>query len=257
MIDRETLIDLYVNKKLTTREIGKIYKVDKGTVSRYLKKFGIPINFEKRKFELSKKTSLTKRQKEIVYGTILGDGCIAKHGKLSRLMLGHSEKQKDFLYWKASELGIKKVNVREDKRKNSVMYTCSSYTHSEYETIRKKFYINNKKIVPVNIANYITPLSLAVWIMDDGSKCSPFNIRISTDSFSYQDHLILQAMLKIKFGINVKICEYTRRGKKYNYLSFNKRNSLLLDEIVRPHFLDSMKYKLPHRVSTTTCQTPK
>lgn len=247
MLDKQTLIDLYVNKKLTTREIGKIYNVDKKTVSRHLKKHGIQINFEKRKFEIYKKRPLTGRQKEIVIGTVLGDGCIAKHGKLSRLVLGQCEKQKNFLYWKANELGISKVQVREGSgfNSNSVMYCCNSYTHSEYEMFRKKFYRNNKKIIPNDIVNYMTPLSLAVWIMDDGSLCSPFNIRISTDCFSYQEHLILKDMLKIKFDLNVKICEYSRRGHKYNYLSFNKRNSLKLEEIIKPHILDCMKYKLP------------
>lgn len=245
MLDKESLIDLYINKRLTTREIGKIYNIDKKTVSRHLKKFDIPINFEKRKFEISRKRPLTSRQKEIVFGTVLGDGCIANHGRLARLMLGQCEKQKDFLHWKAHELGITKIQVRENKRKDSIMYYCNSYTHMEYKNIRKKFYINNKKIVPRDISNYITPLALAVWIMDDGSLCSPFNIRISTDSFSYQDHLVLKDMFKIKFDLNVKICEYTRRNSKYYYLSFNKKNTLKLEEIVKPYILDCMKYKLP------------
>jgi len=32
------------------------------------------------------------------------------------------------------------------------------------------FYINKVKRVPINISDYLTPLALAVWIMDDGSS---------------------------------------------------------------------------------------
>lgn len=255
MIDKNELKQLYVENKLTTREIAKIYNVDKKTISRWLKNHKIPINFEKRKFEKSKKRSFSNRQKQIIVGTLLGDGCIAKHGLLSRLMLGQCEKQKDFLIWKANELGINKVYVREDKRGNSIMYVCNSYTHTYYEALRKKFYINNVKTIPSNIANYLTPLSVAVWYMDDGTLQNKTSMQFCTDGFSYRENQFLKDALKVKFDVNFKICGYKRRNKEYFFLRANKRNSIILAEKIAQFIVPSMLYKLPHRVSTTKCET--
>jgi LAGLIDADG DNA endonuclease family len=48
-----------------------------------------------------------------------------------------------------------------------------------YET----FYLNNKKIIPKNIAEHITAVSLAYWIRDDGSFTRT-GIKLHTNAFS-------------------------------------------------------------------------
>ena len=45
------------------------------------------------------------------------------------------------------------------------------------------FYANVIKIVPTNIANYITPVSLAYWIMDDGGFTGS-GLKLYTNAFT-------------------------------------------------------------------------
>ena len=45
------------------------------------------------------------------------------------------------------------------------------------------FYANGIKIVPTNIANYITPVSLAYWIMDDGGFTGS-GLKLYTNAFT-------------------------------------------------------------------------
>ena len=43
---------------------------------------------------------LTKRQKDILIGMLLGDGCLEKNGRNVRLRIEHGLSQKDYLDWK-------------------------------------------------------------------------------------------------------------------------------------------------------------
>lgn len=262
MISKNKLQELYIEKRLTTYEIAEMYNVHRKTVSRWLKKSGIDINPKQRKFELIKKTPLTKKQRELVFGTLLGDGCINPHGRKNksyRLMIGHSEKQKELVFWKKEILGnfVNVINKREDKRGNSVMYSFSSVTHNDFSYFYKLFYENHKKVIREEMIHHLTPFALAVWMMDDGSRYQKKNtMRISTDSFTKEENELLKSFIKINFDINAKVCEYTRNDNKFYYLSFNVRNAALLSDIIRPYMIECVQYKLcPSRSSTTKRQT--
>lgn len=47
--------------------------------------------------------------------------------------------------------------------------------------IHELFY--SVEVVPANIANYLTPLTLAIWIMDDGLRMSS-GLNLATQGFS-------------------------------------------------------------------------
>jgi len=264
MIPKEKLIELYVEKRLTTYEIAEIYSLNRTTISKWLKKYDIDINPKQRKFELIKKIPFTKKQRELIFGTLLGDGCIAPHGrknKSHRLYIGHCEKQKDFVFWKKEILGnfVNVVNRNVDKRGNSIMYSFVSITHNEFKFFYNLFYENNKKIIRECMIHYLTPFALAIFVMDDGSRYKVKNtMRISTDGFSKEENELLSKFIKLNFNINAKVCEYSRNDRKYYYLSFNVRNSALLSDVIRPYVIDCLSYKLcPSRSSTTERQTPE
>jgi ubiquinol-cytochrome c reductase cytochrome b subunit len=66
------------------------------------------------------------------------------------------------------------------------------------------WYINGNKCVPLIINEYLTPLSLAIWIMDDGSKVGP-GLKLSTNSFSYSDCIFLVKTLYDNFNIKANV----------------------------------------------------
>ena len=122
---------------------------------------------------------LTKRQKEIIVGILLGDGYLQATGKRSaRLKLEHSEKQKDYIFWKYEEL----KNLMQDKpkrlerynpkwRKTYTYYRCQSHSTPLLGKFKRLFYDEaGRKRVPEKIGMLLkAPLSLAVWYMDDGN----------------------------------------------------------------------------------------
>lgn len=249
MISKEKLKDLYITKRKTAYEIAEMFDVNRTIVSGWLKEYDIDINPKQRKYELINKVPFTKEQKDLIVGIVLGNGCIAKHGiknKSYRLIVEHYERQKDFLMWKKDILGnfVNVINKREDKKKNSIIYSFTTATHNGFKFYRDLFYDGNKKVIQDELINHISPLSLAAWFLDDGTLVKNVNMKLSTNSFTKEENEKLQWMLKYNFDIRSKVCEYTRNNKKYYYMSFNKRNSLKMTEIIAPYSIECMQYKL-------------
>jgi len=48
-------------------------------------------------------------------------------------------------------------------------YEFNTYTFRSFVWIHKAFYNSGKKIIPLNIEQYLTPLALAIWFMDDST----------------------------------------------------------------------------------------
>ena len=62
----------------------------------------------------------------------------------------------------------------------------------------------HKKIVPSNVAQYLTPLALAHWIMCDGSKHNS-GLHLNTYGFSSEDIHLLMSSLNKNFNVNTSI----------------------------------------------------
>lgn len=58
------------------------------------------------------------------------------------------------------------------------------------------FYENGKKFIPNNNHDYLTPLALAVWIMDDGGWTN-YGVRIATNSYKLKD---VESLSKILYS---------------------------------------------------------
>lgn len=48
--------------------------------------------------------------------------------------------------------------------------------------------------MPANIQDFLTPLALAIWIMDDGGRVGK-GLKLATNSFTYEDSLRLTQVL--------------------------------------------------------------
>lgn len=259
---QDVLEEMYIKNKLTLKQIGSIYNVSKITVTKWFNNYGIPLLSTQRKYYHLKAIPLTNQQREFVIGSMLGDGFLHRNKKTSsaKLTITHGEKKLPYLLWKKDIMNNFVNTVRQVKEKinkSNISWSWASMHHNELNFYHSLFYENNKKVIRENIAHYLTPLSMAVWFMDDGWK-NHLNLRISSESFTEKENQILVDAIKLNFDINAKVVEYSRNNKKYYYISFNKRNSLLLTDLIKPYVIESMKYKLLDtsdvgRSSTTTC----
>lgn len=198
--------------------------------------------------EYKKTLKLTKKQKEILVGLILGDGHLEtlNNGKTYRLKVEHSLKQREYLDW--LYLNFKDwINKTPEVRKRTSLgkiietYGFTTYTSSILRPYAQKFYQNGKKIIPKTIDKIITPQSLAIWFMDDGSIKSKAHkaLVIHTHGYSKNDLELITKVLEQKFGLKIGMQKQYDKWRLYIY-SESVDN---FKKIISLYILPSMRYK--------------
>lgn len=186
----------------------------------------------------------------IIIGSLLGDGHAEKKSNNTRITFQQKAKHLQYGLWLhqfINKLGycnsnIPEINTRLDKKGQiRKIIRFKTWTYSNLNWIHDLFYLNTIKRVPSNIQFWLTPLALAIWIMDDGTKSS-LGLKLCTNSFSYEDCLILVNALHTNFKLKSTI---QSAGKSNQYVIYILKDSIPhLLEIINPYLIPSMKYKL-------------
>ena len=195
--------------------------------------------------------NFNENQKQILLGSLLGDGSISHkiNSNFYKYSEKHSTKQNNYILWKNSILNFNLYNYKD----NSYSIEKGNKALKKYYNL---FYPNGKKIVTRGILNNLEPLGLAIWFMDDGSYIySLKDIILSTHSFGLGGNQIIQQWFKDKFDINCKIDKINKgvsyiKGRKieskdiHYVIRMNNEDTKRFIEIVKPHIIPEMKYKL-------------
>ena len=197
---------------------------------------------------------LTKKQKAIIYGVIFGDGYLQKTGtQNARLRVEHSKKQEAYAQWLYENLENifsdkpKRIDRVDPKNKKTYEYVrLQSNASPWFGKLRQKFYDNsNKKVVPSEIALFLeSPLSLAVWYMDDGyyyarDKSAHFYL----PNYNQEGRARIISALKNNFDINATA--YCRPDRNACHITINGADLHQFKNIIKPYLIPSMRYKLP------------
>ena len=194
---------------------------------------------------------MKKSKKSLLIACVLGDGYIAKssNSKSCTLEIIHSNKQKEYIEWKADLLRKatgKKIPLKEKivakrtiigKETPELLAYRITCTHKYFRVLRKWLYPNNKKKLSPKYIQYLDPLGLAIWYMDDGSKEGTSGYLLCTHFFSNEDIEIIQNVLLFKFGINTS-------KHKDNAIYIMSDSKLAFKNLIEPYIVESMKYKL-------------
>ena len=188
----------------------------------------------------------------IFMGSMLGDGTMEKDGNGYRFSFYQEKSHGEYLLWLHKTLynlgyckkEIPQINTRLNSNTGSLRYyyRFRTFTYSSFEWIYNGFYKKNKKIVPIFINDLLTPLALAVWIMDNGCKFNNKGIKLSTNSFTLKNVKILINILKEKYNLNVSIHK-TGVINQYN-IYISKSSMPQLNELVKSYIHPTMLYKI-------------
>lgn len=194
---------------------------------------------------LKRNLRMNQRQEAVMIGSILGDGHLdANWSKTNyRLKISQSVRQQEYVQWK---YGIFRdwvlTGPKVHRTTNSLRF--GTISHPEITHLHSVFHRGRKKIVPDTIGDYLSPLALAVWFMDDGNIRKTgdrvYGYYINTQSFTQDENALLAGVLNKKFGITTAI--YQNHGKPRLYIGAKSKS--LFREIVRPFVLPSLQYKL-------------
>jgi predicted DNA-binding protein YlxM (UPF0122 family) len=250
------------DNKISIKEIAKLYNISQPAISRLLKannREAVPV---KRKYDILRQTPINAIQKQIVVGSLLGNGCLYRDSNKAnyKLSFSHCKKQEQYFHWKIAMMDPFINTFREsiDKRGNSVMLQTTTICHQDFNKFGDMFYDEKRiKHVPKNLDIYLTPLALAVWIQDDGNLKCGVNMRLATMSFTEIENYMLRDYLKSCFDLNSKVMGFKYKEKQYWQITFNKGNTQKLSNIIRPYVTECMKYKIMPESSTTNMPNSK
>ena len=191
----------------------------------------------------------------IIFGSLLGDGYaeFRSKGNGTRINFYQEDCHVSYLLWihqRISELGycnskLPLITTRLGKKgvvRKIIRFR--TWTYSSLNWIYDSFYKENKKCVPILIQNYLTPLALAIWIMDDGRKIGE-GLKLATNSFSYSDCNFLVKVLYENFKLKATVQSASIPNQNHIYIW--KESMSLLRDIVKPYVHPSMKYKLNYK----------
>lgn len=238
--NREEANKLFEEGKTYT-EIAKILNCKVITLNCYfLKKLG-KLSSKQRS---AKAIELTQEQKEIVFGGLLGDMSLqlSKKGTNPHGKVEQGIKQLEYLKFKHEKLKNISTHLiiddRYDERFKEPNYkTCYFRLNSnpELHKFYKDFYEKGKKTIPKDLL-LLTPLAIAIWFMDDGSK-SKNTYTIATCSFNEEDIKRIINYLYINYDIECTI-------HKSNVIYIKNNSSKIFRNLILPYLCESMKYKV-------------
>lgn len=211
--------------------------------------------------EYKKTLKLNKQQRQIIVGVLLGDGHLEtlNDGRTYKLRIEHSLKQRDYVDWLYQQFKDWVLTPPHSKEKtvNGKQYTnyyFNTVSHGAFRFYGQQFYRKQPdkridtpndhrvKVVPKMIQRWLTPLTLAIWFMDDGSsKSKQHRARIlNTQGFSTAEIKRLATALERKFALTAKL----RKQKEGYQIMIGGESYPQLYQLISPYVLPSMRYKL-------------
>jgi recombination protein RecA len=196
---------------------------------------------------------LSGQQWEVVLGGLMGDSALSpnSNGLTARLRWGHGAKQTEYGDWKASLFANVMVS-RTVNAKGAVFHDVQPLP--ELAMLREAVYIGGKKVLSDDYLKQLTPLSLAIWYMDDGG----FTIRSKglqqrTEGGSGRSEICVEAMsadsrerlrryLADTWGLEATV--KARGAHQIAVLQFATTETAKLHALIAPFVHPSMEYKL-------------
>ncbi len=195
---------------------------------------------------LKKRLKLSNFQREVLIGSILGDGHLELNWSKTnvKLKLCHSQKQQEYIAWKYEIFRDWVLNgLKTYEKTRSILFKTIS--HPEFTRLWGIFYKKGRKIIPKGIRRFLSPVSLAIWFMDDGNiirrNGKVYGFHLNTQSFSLSENKLLAKALKDLYGIQVLL---ERNHGKYRLRIMQKKSRAILVKCIQKYVIKSMKYKL-------------
>jgi len=202
--------------------------------------------------------NLTERQEQFIYGGLLGDLCMVLpkgERRNAHFAVNHSSKQAEYVQFKYSIMKNfvgTPPHLIKNKGWGKELLRFYSLSHPTFTEIYHLCYKNGRKTVSFEWLEKIrSSFALAIWYMDDGSLSERRTMHISTHSFSKEENLLIQGWLRDYWKIN-PVIKRDERGKGY-FLAFPSRERDKFFDLIRPHIIPSMQYKILPEIKPVPC----
>lgn len=191
--------------------------------------------------------SLCPDQKQVLYGSILGDGELFFTSTYFYIMYNHVHYQKKYLQWKISLLGssseLRKTTYRTSKGKLNELYSQNSARFTLTRIPKQLRYLKKRSqcSIPQDFIQKLDIRAVAIWFMDDGdvwhNSRDGWGLKIACERLSEDSRIRLSVRLSDIFNVDVS---YTDKSVKVS----TKDNVLAFLKKIAPYIHTSMSFKL-------------
>lgn len=230
--------EMYMNRGMNHDEMAKKAGCSKRTIVKWCtERHRITQKFRQ------KNKQLNKKQRDLIIGSLLGDGHIDKREKQPLFIVSHAQNQKDYLFWKY-EILKDICNIPPSTIKGGIVY-FSGKPYSKQKSYRistrlQDALIRYRNMTITELISNLNEFSFSVWVLDDGNRNDAgWNICVQRFTQEEKDYCI--SVLEDKFKI---------KGYMYKdniYMQFNTTDAAIIDNIIKnniPNNLDIMKDKI-------------
>lgn len=258
IISKESLRDMYVFQGMSDIEIADRVGLTQSWVNKLRKVYGLKTDerYQLRRNPL-RHISLSERQKEILYGSLLGDSCIAvQNSGTGYWSCRHSVSQEGYLLKVAEEMKpfVAKVYYGErafEKGGELFSYVdARSFALPQFTAFRNELYPEGKKRATKTWLEKLTPAGLAYWYMDDGSTTG-YGFDITTYDPLFKDPEVKDILRDIlKLSVSVR---WSGDEGKIHVL---KESHVTAWEYIESEIVPCLSHKVPFRFRSKDNQQP-
>ena len=188
----------------------------------------------------------------IMVGSLLGDGSMEKSKDGYRFVFYQKGDHIEYLVWLHAQIfkqgyckeNIPQIQSRLGRSAGELVYYCRfrTFTFSSFYWIYEGFYSKGKTALPSWIEQYLSPVALAIWIMDDGTWIKDRGIKLCTDNFTLSEVKFLVDILTTKYKLKLSIVKTGILNQYGIYIP--KSNLHILVPIVSPFMHPFFRYKI-------------
>lgn len=186
----------------------------------------------------------------LIIGSLLGNSYLEKNEKGVRVVFIKCSGNIEYLinfYSHLSKTGWLRRKTKKPvlktviSKNNKLLYywRVESYYLTQFGWLYGMFYKDNRKTIPSNLKDYLTPLSLTIWYLDNIDKLYLTDLQsfhLNNENLNY-----ISQILKDKYDINT-FYRLESKGKVVFYI--DKNNLSNFREMVKPYISSSLQYKL-------------
>lgn len=208
------------------------------------------------------KSSLSDIQKDVLYGALLGDGCLVKHKhgiNAAFSYLSKSRQHVEFVmnyfkeYWKNKEITDDSYL---DHRTNKI-YSSSrvrTYVSSEFTEEYSRWYHSGEKHIPEDLK--LTPTVCLIWYIGDGCICNlkrTQSIKLATQCFTKDEQERILIPQLQDFEAKLMMADISKRGEQQYFIYIPKRKIKKFLEYIGPCPFSDYQYKWDYKEYKNFC----
>lgn len=234
------LSNLYLT--MTDEAIGAMFGLSKTTVRK--RRYALGVGSLTKSERSTKHHPLTDEQKEVVLGTLLGDGHLLDRGVLK---VSHYHGQLQYLRQIHAILAPLSLPITygEKQMDNGTLtfgFSFQTAQHSWFKYLRGCFYPEGRRVFPRPILENLTPRSLAYWYFDDGYLGDDHLPSFALGDVSDEEQREVIAALSKRFSLDIYPLSPVGHCAR---IGVRARSRDVFFFLVREYASPDMLYKIP------------